>query len=106
MPDRPVKRKLPPVSCGHSPILGNIKLSRSQLAELRSKGHTIVQVEVSDGKKTMIIEKDVYPSMVRKGRVYYYVRSDTGDISFRDYGKDSEMYARHKAPLGKYFAGD
>ncbi|MEM5798114.1 MAG: hypothetical protein QXG26_01805 [Candidatus Aenigmatarchaeota archaeon] len=54
----------------------------------------------------MIIEKDVYPSMVRKGRVYYYVRSDTGDISFRDYGKDSEMYARHKAPLGKYFAGD
>ncbi|MEM3870964.1 MAG: hypothetical protein QXE05_00140 [Nitrososphaeria archaeon] len=106
LPDRPVKRKLPPVSCGHSPILGKIRLSKQQLLELKNKGHTVVQLEISDGKKTVVVEKDVYPGMVRNKRVYYYVRSDTGDIALRDFGKDSDLYARHRASPGKYFAGD
>ncbi len=106
MPGKPVKRKLPPVSCGHSPILGSVKLGKQQLMELKSRGHTIVQLELSDGKRTLVVEKDVYPSMVRNKRVYYYVRSDTGEVAFRDFGRDRKIFARHRAVAGKYFAGD
>jgi len=106
LPKHPLKRKLPPVSCGHSPVLGSIKLSKGQLRELKEKGSTTVQIEVSDGKKAIVVEKDVHPGMVKGRKVYYYVRSDTGDIALRDFGKDKKLFARHRASKGKAFAGD
>jgi len=106
LPEHPLKRKLPPVNCGHSPVLGSIRLSRQQLRGLKDKGHTTVQVEVSDGKRALVVEKDVHPEMVKGGKVYYYVRSDTNEIALRDFGKDRDLHARHRAIKGKYFGGD
>ncbi|MEM3403754.1 MAG: hypothetical protein QXJ17_04400 [Nitrososphaeria archaeon] len=95
------KRRLPPISTGHSPILGAIELTKEEIKELNEKGSVEVELEV-EGKT---IKKTIHPSNVRGGRVQYYVRS-TGEVAFRNYPSDYGRSATHRASKGKPFAGD
>jgi hypothetical protein len=102
LPRRPLKRKLPPVSTGHSPILGSIPLSDSQLTDLYRNGKTTVTIDVEGGPS---VTKVVKPSNVKNGKVYFYIRSN-GQIALRNFASDQRRHARHRAPKGKPFAGD
>ena len=101
LPNRAIVHKLPPVSCGHSKIIDSIPLTDSQLEELKKTGKTVVVIETDKG----ITVKEVRPSNVKNGKVYYYLRS-TGEIALRNFASDRERHARHYAAPGKPFSGD